>query len=295
MFGFAISADDLELIDAPYLFTRFGFNNNGVDTIVNLHLNINPSVISYFNDSTCANSSYNGYGFDIVSAESKTYRRNLLAASGCDSIIYLNMFTYPSDIITVYDTICDNETHLIYNDSPISSSGIYTYTLTSTQGCDSIVELDVTVYETYEYTENIVITTDKLPYSYGDTIIGAETTKGEYAYHFKRVSQQGCDSITHLLLTVEDANAIINTEIGHLFIYPNPVMHGEVVYVDITLNQEELDGLIVEVYNSIGQRESIFEANSYPIRIDHLDVAGVYVIKLTTRTNQVYYGKVIVQ
>ena len=77
--------------------------------------------------------------------ETGTYLNPLKNISGCDSLIYLDLTVFPnSPEQFISDTICSDGVYhldsLIYN-----KTGIYEAWLRNTHGCDSIINLDLTV------------------------------------------------------------------------------------------------------------------------------------------------------
>ncbi len=76
--------------------------------------------------------------------ESGIYLDTLIATNGCDSFVQLNLNVYESYIVDLIDTICEGTTFYLGSNS-YQETGRYSDTLQSIQGCDSIINLDLTV------------------------------------------------------------------------------------------------------------------------------------------------------
>lgn len=99
--------------------------------------------ISY-TDTICKGQIYNLHGFNADSTG--VYTQNLQTYNGCDSIISLNLFVYPSYSQTLFDTICQGQLYNNYGFSFIAdTTGLYTQSLQTIDGCDSIINLNLAV------------------------------------------------------------------------------------------------------------------------------------------------------
>ncbi len=70
------------------------------------------------------------------------YQFNLQSIEGCDSLISLNLIDVLTPLNNLDLDICEGDT-LFIGTTPFFSSGLYQETLVSSQGCDSIVNLDL--------------------------------------------------------------------------------------------------------------------------------------------------------
>ncbi len=179
---------------------------NGCDSIVTLHLTINKT--RYAEESVAACDSYTWNGETYI--QSGTYTYTTTAANGCDSIITLHLTINNSEIgETEYTTICYGETYT-WNGQTYSASGTYNITLQNTNGCDSVVTLQLTVLpEAVTETETITIESNELPYIWRNKIY---TATGLYTDIVKYVTAD-CDSVIYVLdLTVLTTGAIEETD-----------------------------------------------------------------------------------
>ena len=81
-------------------FVLHRFTSAGCDSIVTLHLTVNPTGLTEYYDSVCQNTIYSGYGFSLSEDETATsgphiFDRTLTNQFGCDSIIRLNLYVKP--------------------------------------------------------------------------------------------------------------------------------------------------------------------------------------------------------
>jgi hypothetical protein len=105
------------------------------------------------------------------------------------------------DTIIIVNTIaevCDNQLPYTWNGQNYYTSGNWSDTLTSTTGCDSIINLNLTVNPTVYSSTPITICDDQLPYTWNGQVY---TTAGTFVTTLTTLTT-GCDSIAELVLTV---------------------------------------------------------------------------------------------
>ena len=98
-----------------------------------------------------------------------------------------------------------------------------------------------------------------------------------------------------MTLTIDEFVAVDNVTLANLTLVPNPVRVEEQLFVAGEFSAAERNGLIVSVYNAVGQKVYEVEPNNYPIVIDGLQHRGVYVVRVVTGTGDVRQGKIIVE
>ncbi len=172
---------------------------NGCDSVIVLTLSVNPVYHDTINVAICEGSVYTENGFN--ESEAGTYTQNLQTVNDCDSIVTLNL-TVNSALTSIIDAeICEGTTYS-ENGFEQSEAGTYTQTLQTSNGCDSIVTLNLsmkpnstttftaTVCEGTVYTEN--------GFNASETGIYTRTME----------SANGCDSTITLDLTVNPSYQI---------------------------------------------------------------------------------------
>ncbi|MDR1847065.1 MAG: gliding motility-associated C-terminal domain-containing protein [Bacteroidales bacterium] len=128
--------------DSTGIYVQSLFTEKGCDSTITLYLVVNQKYEYTINASICEGSVYSNNDFYVANAG--LYTKNLQTAAGCDSIVHLNLNVNP-----VYDTsyqviACDDEP-LVICGRRIDSSGNYIFNLKTTEGCDSIINVSVTI------------------------------------------------------------------------------------------------------------------------------------------------------
>ena len=142
--GFNIPASELDT-SGTVEFRDTIPNPTGCDSVIVLYLNVVDEITLAIDAVICEGDTFQEDGFNA--SASGTYTQNLQNRFGCDSIVILNLIVALKDTVPIFDTICDGET---YSQSGfnVSKSGIYTQNLQNRFGCDSLVELNLTVKPT---------------------------------------------------------------------------------------------------------------------------------------------------
>ena len=169
---------------------------NGCDSVVILHLTVNPIATTEEHVTACDSYTWNGETY----TQSGEYVYTTTAANGCDSIVTLHLTINNSEIgATEYVTICYGETYT-WNGQTYSTEGEYSVTLSNTLGCDSVATLHLTIMpEAVTTTETVVIGSDELPYTWRGNTYSAT---GRYTV-VEQYTTVACDSAIHELdLTV---------------------------------------------------------------------------------------------
>jgi gliding motility-associated-like protein len=171
--------------------------SNGYDSIVTLNLNVNPIVNIDITQSICGGETYslNGQTFST----SGIYYDTLQTINGCDSIIRLNLYVNPIATTNLTASICQGE-HYTQNGFNVNQAGIYRDTLQTTNGCDSIITLNLSVYQP---TTNNITASICEGEVYTQNGFNANIT-GTYVRNLQTI--HGCDSTVILHLTVYPAS-----------------------------------------------------------------------------------------
>ena len=173
----------------------------GCDSIITLHLTVNPTYYKTIKDTICLGERYKQHGFDTLPpvAGYIQYAQELKTKKGCDSIITLQLTTNISCYDTINATICQNE---IYDTCGFTitphNSGFFTYMNfdRTSKNCDSITILNLTVNPAYEDYISAQIYEDEF-YQVSDY---QYNTPGIHITNLKTVDN--CDSVIKLNLSV---------------------------------------------------------------------------------------------
>ena len=168
-------------------------STTGCDSIVTLDLTITHS--NNVTDIQTACDSLLWIDGNTYYASTNTPAFILQNASGCDSIVTLNLTINHSSNVTDTQVACDSYTWLA-NGQTYLSSGQYTDTIPSVSGCDSIVTLDLTVLHSSSGSETQTACGSYIWPINGQTY----TISGQYTDTISNAAS--CDSIITLDLTI---------------------------------------------------------------------------------------------
>lgn len=263
----------------------------GCDSVVILDLSVTKSENVMMFDTICYGNSviwngveYNRTGVAIDTLVSKV--------TGCDSIVTFVLTVKDAIRTEAYQNICFGGSYQ-FGTQTITATGDYTETFQTATGCDSIVTLHATVLPDYRTTLNVTIFEGE---TYSENGFIGLKEAGTYTLPLK--SKVGdCDSTITLNLKVIDPTevAIGNVNSVDLTLVPNPVESGNTLFVNAEFTKEQTEGLLVEVFNAVGQKVYSDEPSVYPIEINGLTQRGVYLVRITAGNGKVYQGKVVVK
>lgn len=113
-----------------------------------------------------------------------------------DVLLSAPEFNTPTDTTIENLAICAGELPLNWNNEIITEAGTYFTTLTNFLGCDSLVQLILTVEEAAMSSINLTICENDFPYTIGNETY---TTAGNYTQTFS--IPNGCDSVLNIALS----------------------------------------------------------------------------------------------
>ena len=116
---------------------------SGCDSIVTLNLTINNPNSSTVTVNTCGN--YLWALNSVTYAASGTYVDTTSTVAGCDSVVQLVLTITPIPMTTQTVNACDSYLWSV-NNQTYTASGTYTGTVITAAGCDSTVELTLTLF-----------------------------------------------------------------------------------------------------------------------------------------------------
>ena len=182
-------------------YTDVILNAAGCDSVITINLTINGSSVNNMTASACDSYTLNGQTY----TSSGTYTQNLpgAAANGCDSTINLALTVTGSSFSTITETACDSYT---INGNTYTTSGVYveTFVGASSNGCDSIVTVNLTINNSSFHT-----ITDVACDTY---TLNSQTYTSTGTYTQTLVNAVGCDSVITLNLTINYTTGVTLTE-----------------------------------------------------------------------------------
>lgn len=263
----------------------------GCDSVVILHLKVNPAYEEVYDDTICSGATYEKYGFLLPEvSESGAYTHNFSTQAGCDSVIILNLEVLPAFSTFFSDAVCSGDS---YDDhgfalSSLTRDTICRDTFLNRYGCDSIVVLSLTVHPSFylDYTASVCAGQNYEGHGFmlkevtEDSLCRAE-------FH----TQYGCDSIVQLYLSVmplylkDDEQEICSNETYH---FRGRDLRDEGVYYDSLTTIAGCDSIFrlsLRVNPAFVWSSQVMTcANNVPydFRGRQLDESGIYYDSLRT-------------
>lgn len=168
-------------------------STGGCDSLVTLDLSVIPSISEQVSVHICHGSNYQ-FGNQILST-SGVYQQVFQTQSGCDSLVTLTLEILPQLVTNLFAEICEGSS-IDFENSQISTAGIYQQNLSTAAGCDSLVILEVSVLPVASNQVSASICAGTA-YLFGNQTL---TTTG--TYHLQLQTSGGCDSLVTLTLEV---------------------------------------------------------------------------------------------
>ena len=168
------------------IYTDILSSNSACDSTITTNLLVLPTSNFIQTLSFCSGNSII-VGSNIYT-QTGVYTDILTSVNGCDSTITTDLTVFVSSSISNYQDICNGETYWIGN-SYYTTPGYYTDIFTSVNGCDSVVNTNLTVYPLLVINNNYTICEDDI------VIVGNSTYSQEGDYTDTLQTIYGCDSV----------------------------------------------------------------------------------------------------
>ncbi len=174
-------------------------NHRGCDSIVTTKLTVRPAIVDSQTVVLCAGQSIT-IGINTHDTTG-TYSDTLTTGQGCDSIVTTHLTIRNVITGSQTDTLCAGDS-LTVGIHTYHSSGIYTDTLTSGNGCDSILTTHLTI-------SNLITGSQTVSLCAGNSLtVNHHTYNTSGTYIDTLISATGCDSILTTNLVID---TLINT------------------------------------------------------------------------------------
>ena len=278
--------------DSTYIVNYISLH--GCDSMMKLILQVNPVFRQLTTYSVC--------DYDSVFFEGRYYSVdttvvvNYSSINGCDSIMQLNLEVTPSYYDFVSYSICDNDS-LFWEGLFYNSEGLYSANYSTINGCDSLLEMKLSVIQNptnlnicgqntvvLNQTEMYYVMNSSLLYTW---LVDKGTIIQQIANNVIQVqwdsvglgrvsviaeNEFGCHSDTLVFNVLIGITGFDNNmEYNELLIYPNPTTS------EIKIEAENF--IEAEIYNNIGQ--IIIKSDKKSINLQEFS-AGVYFVKIFT-------------
>ena len=172
-------------------------NSQGCDSVITLNLTLN--AVPTGTDKIEACQPYTWIDGNTYTSNNNTATHTLTTSEGCDSIVTLDLTFVPGPTGTDEVQACQSYTWI---DGFTYTSNNYTatHTLTSSEGCDSIVTLNLTIGYP-ETSTDVINACNSYTWIDGNTYISDNNTAT-----YTLQTQYGCDSVVTLDLTIDTVN-----------------------------------------------------------------------------------------
>ena len=252
----------------------------GCDSTITFTLHVLPNAVGAGSATICAGDPYDFHGQILTDAGVYTFV--LDAANGCDSTVTFTLNVLPVFETALEATICNGDTY-DFNGNLLADGGIYTYIFESVNGCDSTVNLTLTVLPVQETNlEATICTGDAYVYN-GDTLSSAGT------YTFVYAGENGCDSTVTLVL---DLLPLQYTTIqatlceGDSYNFDGLLVTDAGTYTATYPGSNGCDSIVTLNLELLPQQNTALEASicsyeTYLFQGNELSAAGIYTAVLT--------------
>jgi len=164
------------------------------DSIIELNLIVNSGSDEIIFAQICDGETFDLNG-DILDSTG-LYTQQITNELGCDSLIILNLEVLPNTINTIFEEICEGD-DITINGVLYNSPGVFTQSLSNSDGCDSIIDITIGFLSAIEMCQNVTIFEGE-----EFTLNGISyTAEGTFQQMFQTVD--GCDSLIIIKLDVE--------------------------------------------------------------------------------------------
>ena len=118
---------------------------DGCDSTINTTVFVHPVYDIIFNPIICDDETYTLPDGTVVNTPG-VYVNNFLTIKDCDSIITTNLVVNPTYDLIYNPEICIGETYTLPDGTTTGASGTFNYFLTTGEGCDSNITVNLTVH-----------------------------------------------------------------------------------------------------------------------------------------------------
>ena len=272
---------DYTNIAASGNYTYYGQTHDGYDSIHTVYIEVSPVVYTTIYREICEDDIYTFAGMDLTTAGE--YRDTLLTEKGCDSIVTLHLNVLKKYYNTVDRSIYEGDT-VMFQGQEYSASGAYPVRFTSSYGCDSIIELRLTVMRLYD--DSISVCANALPYLWrGQTIYESGIYRDTVYDTFNNPSVTGIKVTILPFFHKEEAIQFSMCE-GDFYKFGDSILTKQGIYYDTLTAANGCDSIVmlaltVHPTNYYSEVRRIFEGDSALFNGVWYKESGVYEYRLT--------------
>jgi hypothetical protein len=269
----------------------------GDDRIIEiLSLNAPAYCSSERSASICSGETYNFYGLEI--SQAGTYYDTVPGGNECDTIVTLEL-----EVAAAYTTedeikICAGDSVQV-NGEYQSGEGIYVDTLSSVNGCDSVLSVQISYFNEgdigvpdsilMDLDDTLTITADEgfVSYKWNDdtpsqsntiTVVAADLGEGTHHYTIEVENADGCVLLDTMTIAVTQVVGIRDISGLEFSVYPNPV-EGEELKIDYSISSEA----VLIIYNQAGMEvyRKMLSPLNHHTRLSLSGESGLYHLKIS--------------
>ena len=206
-------------------------------------------------------------------------------ATTCVGTAYGNVVAFTTPLCTAFETVLvyDACESFVWQGDTFTSTGDYRFVLSSSEGCDSIVTLHLTIH----YPSDTAVYVEAIGHYEWNGV--QYDTSGVYTMTLQDMF--GCDSTVTMYLTVGVQD--FGNDNGAVTIFPNPTADHVFVQVSSEWAGKRKDILLFDSYGRLVLQS---EMDGDRVMLDVKDFAsGIYLMKMTVDGRYVGYGKIVKQ
>lgn len=210
--------------ELPYIYHGVSYTEGGTyqqivapatetecDTLYTLVLTVNQVYTTSLDTTVCANTAVEFLGTSITTAGAHTFTYHL---DGYDSVVILNVHHNPIYVDeTIYVEVGEYDLPYVYLDSAYTTAGYHEQTLTTVQGCDSVVSIYLTIHPAVINTDTITreVCSNEMPVTLYDSVL---TQAG--VYRFLVHTSAAYDSVFFVNLIVKESPTLVLPDVVYM-------------------------------------------------------------------------------
>ncbi len=180
-------------LDVTGTYTATFTSSNNCDSVATLNLTVIPALTSTTDSTVCESETpitWNGQLLDVTG----TYTASFTSSNNCDSVATLNLTVIPALTSTTDSTVCESETPITWNGQLLDATGTYTASFTSSNNCDSVATLNLTVIPALTSTTDSTVCESETPITWNGQLLDATGCNfyQQQQLRFSRNAQPNC-------------------------------------------------------------------------------------------------------
>lgn len=247
----------------------------GCDSVLFVNVQFLPAIESTVNASICNGDFYTFGNEELYLAG--TYQHTFTASNGCDSLVTLHLDVRPAYFNGTQKSICEGEAY-VFGNQTLTTSGVYQKLFQASNGCDSVVVLQLHVLP--NATDSIFVVLQL-----GEVFEAGGMQFNEFGdFVVNLQAANGCDST--LFIHIDIVDGVNNSDISQLVtISPNPARGVVNIQWPADLNFEQLTVRSADQRTIYTQRAAAHSGNAV-IDVSHWQ-SGLYLIELNGASGNV--------